>query len=443
MSVISLLGLFAAIAVLILLIYKGMHSLMVAVISCLILIFTSGLDVWTTYVGGPNGSFTASMMGFMQNFILMFAIGAVLGEFLSKSGFAFSIAMKLSDLFGTKHAVLIVVVSTMILAYGGVSMFVIVFAVYPIAAVVFKRANITKNLLPGCICLGAGTFVMTALPGSPTTINVVATQYLGTTIWAAPVLGTILAVLMFVLGTLYLLREEKKYREKGEGFEAGENEYIQDITEETRNNAPNFVLSVLPVIIIFAFNVIGTKLGLNATYAVCLGMAASIVYIWLVAHKRIESVFACLNKGCTNSIGAIINTSAIIGFGGVVKMTPAFGAITNFALNLPFAPIISAVLATGILAGVTTSSTGGLTLFLEMLGAEFLAKGINPEVMHRLCAIASGTLDSLPHSGPNLTLCMVIGVTMKNAYKHMGMITCVLPTIAVIVGVILAAVGVC
>ena len=443
MTIISFLGLFAAIAVLILLIYKGMHSLMVAIISCLILILTSGLDVWGTYVSGTDGSFAASMMGFMQSFILMFALGAVLGEFLSKSGFAFSIALKLSDLFGTKHAVLIVVISTMILAYGGVSMFVIVFAVYPIAAVVFKQANITKNLLPGCICLGAGTFVMTALPGSPTSINVVATQYLGTTIWAAPVLGVLLAILMFLLGTLYLLNEEKKYKKKGEHFEAGPNEYIEDITDETRKSAPNFFVSLLPVIIIFVFNIAGTQLNLNATYAVCLGMAASIVYIWITAHKRIKSVFECLNKGTTNSIGAIINTSAIIGFGGVVKLTPAFSIITDFALNLPFAPIISATLATGILAGITTSSTGGLTMFLELLGADFIAKGVNPEVLHRLCAIASGTLDSLPHSGPNLTLCMVIGVTMKNAYKHMGVITCVIPTIAVIVGVILASIGIC
>lgn len=444
MTFVSFFGMLAAIAVLILLIYKGFHALPVAIISSLVVILTSGLDIWGSLVNGPDGSWAATMVAFIQSNLMMFIFGATLGEIMGKSQYGFSIALKLMDWFGPKRAVLIVVLAATILSYGGVSMFVIVFAVYPIAVVVFKEANITKHLLPGCVVAGAGTYVMTCLPGSPAVTNVIPTNYLGTTIYAAPVLGIICGIVMFLMNIFYLIHEEKKYRVKGEIFVAGANEVIPDINEETRKSAPNFVVAVIPVLIIFVLNLVLVRMQVNSVYAVCISMCASILYIVATAYPRLKgSLQEAINKGASNSINAIMNTCTVVGFGGVIKLAPAFQLVTNFALNLPFAPIIAATAATAIIAGITTSSSGGLTMFLELMGADFIAKGVNPEILHRLSAIAAGTLDSLPHSGPNITLCLVIGTTMKKAYKHIGFVSVVAPTITVIVGIILATMGIC
>ncbi len=444
MTFVSFFGMLAAIAVLILMIYKGFHALPVAIVASMVVILTSGLDIWGSLVNGPNGSWAGTMVAFIQNNLMMFIFGATLGEVMGKSQYGFSIALKLMDWFGAKRAVLIVVLAATILSYGGVSMFVIVFAVYPIAVVVFKQANITKHLLPGCIVAGAGTYVMTCLPGSPAVTNVIPTNYLGTTIYAAPVLGIICGVVMFLVNIFYLLSQEKRYRVTGESFEAGANEVIPEINDETRKEAPKFIVAVIPVILIFALNLILVHSGFNSVYAVCISMCAAIVYIVITSFERLRgSLREAINKGATNSINAIMNTCTVVGFGGVIKLAPAFKLVTDFALNLPFAPIIAATLATGIIAGITTSSSGGLTMFLEMMGSDFIAKGVNPEILHRLSAIAAGTLDSLPHSGPNITLCLVIGTTMKKAYKHIGFVSVVAPIITVIIGIILATVGIC
>lgn len=444
MTFISFFGMLAGIAVLILLIYKGFHALPVAIISSLVVILTSGLDIWGSLVNGPDGSWASTMVGFIQSNLMMFIFGATLGEIMGKSQYGYSIALKLMDWFGPKRAVLIVVLATTILSYGGVSMFVIVFAVYPIAVVVFKEANITKHLMPGCIVAGAGTYVMTCLPGSPAVTNVIPTNYLGTDIYAAPILGIICGIVMFLVNIFYLIHEEKRYRAKGEIFEPGVNEVIPDIDAETRSKAPNFVVAVIPVIIIFVLNLVLINMNVNSVYAVCISMCAAILYIVATAYSRLKgSLKEAINKGASNSINAIMNTCTVVGFGGVIKLAPAFSMVTNFALNLPFAPIISAVVATGIIAGITTSSSGGITMFLELMGADYIARGVNPEVLHRLSAIAAGTLDSLPHSGPNITLCLVVGTTMRKAYKHIGFVSVVAPTITVIVGVILATMGIC
>ena len=96
-----------------------------------------------------------------------------------------------------------------------------------------------------------------------------------------------------------------------------------------------------------------------------------------------------------------------------------------------------------VIAGITTSSSGGLTMFMNMMAESYLAQGINPEILHRLCAVAAGTLDSLPHAGPNVTMLMVMGLTYKDSYKYMFVITCIIPAIATVVGIMLAVMGIC
>lgn len=444
MGILGAAGLLVGILSLILLAYRGVHVLIVGIISSLVVILTSGLDIWNTLVVGEGtGSFATGAAGFISSYFLMFLLGAILGELLSKSGYAKAIAYKLVDVFGSQRSILVVLVATVILSYGGVSVFVIVFAIYPVALYVFQEADMPKRLIPGVVMLGAGTFTMTCLPGTPALTNVIPTSYIGTTIWAAPVLGIILSAIMFVLGYLYLTWEGKRMQAAGEHFVPGPNDVIEAITEESRANVPSFALAVLPIIIIFVVNMIGTRMNLNSTYAVCIGLFTACVYIVLTAWKRIDNKKECINKGATGSILALFNTASVVGFGGVVKAAPAFSYFLNLALGLSFTPIISATLAVAIIAGITTSSSGTMAIFMEMLGAEYLAKGVNPQILHRLCCVAAGTIDSLPHGGPNVTFLMVTGLTYKEAYKYMFVITCIIPIIALVIGIGLAMLGVC
>jgi len=443
MEALGIIGLIVGIAVLILLAYRGVHMLVTGILASLVVILTSGVDIWDTLVTGANGtSFSKNMVGFIGAYFIMFLLGAILGEFMSKSDYAKVIAVKLMAVFGVKNSILVVLLATALIAYGGVSVFVIVFAIYPIGLYVFKEANISKNLMPGVILLGAGTFVMTCVPGSPALTNVIPTKYLGTTTWAAPVLGIILAIFMFILGYFYLLWEAKRLHAAGKGFEAGPNDIVEDITEESKKNLPNFFLAIIPIVLIFVIQLIGTKQGLNATFAVSLGMLAASLFIVLTAWKRIAKKQEAINKATTGSINALMNTASIVGFGGVVKAIPSFSLFTNFALSLPFAPIISATTATAIIAAITTSSSGGITMFMDMMAENYLAQGVDPQILHRLCAIAAGTLDSLPHAGPNVTVLMVMGLTYKKAYKYMFVITCIIPILATILGIILASLGI-
>lgn len=134
---------------------------------------------------------------YVKSFFPVFMLGAVFGKLMEDTGMAKSIAHTIIQKLGPKHAILSTVVSAAVLTYGGVSMFVVVFAVYPFAAALFKEAGIPKKLVPACIVLGAFTFTMDCLPGTPQIQNIIPTNFLGTNVYAAPYLGTISALIIF------------------------------------------------------------------------------------------------------------------------------------------------------------------------------------------------------------------------------------------------------
>ncbi|MBL7280396.1 GntP family permease, partial [Escherichia coli] len=91
----------------------------------------------------------------------------------------------------------------------GVSLFVVGFAVYPIAAQLFRKLNIPKRLIPGAIALGALTFTMTALPGTPAIQNAIPMPFFKTDAFAAPVLGTLGGIIMLIGGMIWMNRQAK------------------------------------------------------------------------------------------------------------------------------------------------------------------------------------------------------------------------------------------
>src|SRR5688572_10152631 len=165
-----------------------------------------------------TGLFMDKMVGFLRLYFPVFLLGAIFGKLIELSGFSQAIVAATIRLFGAQRAMASIVAVCALLTYGGVSLFVVVFAVYPFAAELFRQSDIPKRLIPGTIALGAFTFTMDALPGTPQIQNIIPTSFFGTDTWAAPVLGSFGAVFILALGMAYLEWRRRAARRAGEGY---------------------------------------------------------------------------------------------------------------------------------------------------------------------------------------------------------------------------------
>lgn len=426
----GVLGVLIAIALIIYMAYKGWGIIPASLLCALIVVITNNGDIWKSLsVDYING-----FKYFAGSFFLIFVLGALFGQVMGDSGSANAISYKLLDWFGQSRAILVVVLATSILTYGGVNLFIVIFTVYPLALILFKAADLPKRLILGTVGIGAGTFTMTAMPGSPSIQNLIPAQVLGTTATAAPLMGIICSALLFGLGWWYIETQAKKARANDEHFVPGPRDNIEKISMADPSKLPNWIVAFLPLLIVIAV-IILLRGKLDAIYGVNIALAVGIILTYLFNWKRFSSPLKTLNEGCSNSVMALINTSAIVGFGFVVQNVPAFQAFVKFALGMQFDPLVSAAVAVNVVAGITGSASGGLTIFMKTMGPAFLQTGVDPEALHRVASIASGGLDSLPHSGAVITLLMVMGLTHKEAYKDMGVVTVIIPLIVTAVAV--------
>jgi len=182
------------------------------------------------------------------------------------------------------------------------------------------------------------------------------------------------------------------------------------------------------------------------TPASILSLLCGNIVVALLNLKRSKFFIKALNEGANGSVIAILNTAAAVGFGGVVRAVPGFQVLTDKLLGIDASPLISEALAITLLAGATGSSSGGMGIALEALGPQYMAiaasQGISVEAFHRIATIASGGLDSLPHCGAVITLLAVTGMTHKDSYNDIGMVTCVIPLIALAAAIVLGMMGI-
>ncbi len=432
----GVIGVIVAIALVILLAFRGWSIIPASLLCSLVVVLTNGAEIWPSL----SGSYAEGFKYFIGAFFLIFFFGSFFGKAMGDSGCASSISYTLLRAFGAKRAVLVIILSTATLTYGGVNVFVVVFTIYPIAAVLFKEADLPKRLIVGSLALGAGTFSMTALPGTPAIQNLIPAQVIGTTATAAPILGLVASLIMFGLGFWYLSWQSRVAVKSDEHFVPGPNDNLEKMALDDPSQLPDWRLAFLPLISVIG--IIATVKNLDAIYAVTIALAAGTALTYLLFWKRFESPQQTLNGGFSQGVIPLLNTAAIVGFGFVVKNVVAFKAFVDFAFDLPFPPLVSAACAVNIMAGITGSASGGLTIFMKTMGPQYMEMGIAPDVLHRICSIASGGLDSLPHSGAVITLFMVMGVTHKEGYRDLGVVTVVFPLLATIIVILLAMMGV-
>ncbi len=424
-------GIFAGLVVLMVLAYLGWSIIWIAPIAAGIVALTGGLDLLDAYKDTYMGGF----VGFAQAWFPVFMLGAVFGKLMEDTGMARSVAVAMTRLIGTKRAILGVFISAAVLTYGGVSLFVVVFAVYPLALTLFKEANIPRRLIPGTVALGAFTFTMTAIPGTPQIQNLIPMEYFHTTATAAPIMGIVAALIMGGGGYFYLRWREKKLKANGEVYtEPKDNKIVN-----TEGDTPLFWLSLLPLLtVLVTLNIL--------KWDIILALIAGIALILLLNIHKFKGFVKAINEGAIGSMTAIINTSAAVGFGSVVRTVPGFERLTEVLMGIKGNPLISEAIAVNVLAGATGSASGGMGIALEALGSKYYeiaqTSGIDPEQFHRIASLASGGLDTLPHNGAVLTLFAITGMTHKDSYLDIFVVAVLIPVISVIVAILLASIGI-
>ncbi|WP_371367358.1 hypothetical protein SRRS_13420 [Sporomusa rhizae] len=440
--------------------YRGYSVILFAPVWALMAAVAQGLPIMPTY----TELFMAKAVTYIKSFFPVFMLGAVFGKLMEDTGMAKSIAHAIIEKLGPRHAILSTVISCAILTYGGVSLFVVVFAVYPFAAALFKEAGMPKRFIPGCIILGAFTFTMDCLPGTPQIQNIIPTNFLGTSVYAAPVLGTVSGAIIFVIGMTWLNYRVKSAMARGEGY--GDHKVNEpDIKDDM--NYPSWQLSVLPLLTVLIVNYIGNTIAWNpnllqpfaamkiplivpavknvvSIWALIIGLVCGIVLSVVIGVKRMPQggLAKALNVGTIGSLLAIMNTASEVGYGNVIASLPGFKTIANAMLGIHIgnSPLVSEAVTVTSIAGITGSASGGMAIALDLMAKNWLewANAINmsPEVLHRIASMASGGLDTLPHNGAVITLLAVCGLTHREAYPDIFAMT-VIKTIMAFVAIAL------
>lgn len=453
-------GLLGSVALLIWLALRGVDIIFSALLCSLMVILTNGLPLaegLTDYFSfGPLGAFT-----FAGKFFLLFAAGAMFGRVMGESNAAASIALALVKKLGAHRALWITVLSCALLTYGGVVVFVVIFAMYPLGLKLLQEADIPKRLFCAALALGAGTFTLTTLPGTPSIHNVIAAVALGTDLFAGFWLGIAGGAMMFGCGMWYLERQRKLAARRGEGFVPGPRDQIKDMGD---GNYPHWLRACLPLAVVLltiilprVFTQLLTPEDLARDEAAMelLRFAASQPVVWPSIALFSGTLFAVIlfplmrrhslhvvGAGTQDAIMPLLNTAAVIGFGGVVTQTSVFTQSTQWMLDSSLPPLVSMFFSVSLVSAITGSASGGLQIFMQTMAPAYLEMGIQPQTLHRIATMASGGFDSLPHCGAIVGMLTITQLTHKEAYRDVGMITVVIPvlvTLALIVFLLLNA----
>jgi H+/gluconate symporter-like permease len=462
----GLLGILVALSLLMWLSFRGWSILLLAPAAALLAAAVSGEPL----LAHLTQVFMAGGAQFLAQFFPLFLLGALFGKLMEDSGSVEAIARFMTERLGAHRAVLAVVLGGAIVTYGGVSLFVAIFVLVPMAQGLFKSANIPRRLMPAAIALGTMTFTMSALPGTPALQNAIPMPFFGTTPFAAPGLGIIAAAIMLTFGLWWLARAERAARRTNEGFEVGKG--VESSTDDRglreraviasefdpaeiphgrhAESLPSVPIALLPLVVVIVVNFIMSVTVLprldtsflaeekwGATSLAAVGGVWSVVVALFVAtltliafnYRRLPSVRESMDAGANASVLPALSVASLVGFGAVIAALPAFVLVREWVLSIGGGPLVSLAVATNILAALTGSASGGMTIALDALGDTYLRLageyGINPELLHRVTVMSAGTLDSLPHNGAVVTLLAVCGVTHKAAYLDLFVVAIV------------------
>ena len=499
----GIIGIILSLVLLITLAYRGMPVIIAAPIASVVALVLSGAPILASY----TEIFMPAMAGYVGSYFPIFLLGAIFGLLMTVTGYAESIARSVTAWIGARNAILATVVTSALMTYGGISLFVVAFVMFPLARELFRAADIPKRLIPGTIALGIFTFTMTALPGTPQVQNIIPGQFFGTGPYSAPLVGIIGSIMIFGGGWAWLEYRRKTLMANGEHFDslvgtpddpkskksrrfgqrasapAGRGpgaaakgatataERAEQVdgtgrpTVETEDNAhgvaamltpSNPVIPFVPLLTVFAVTFLCTLVLFPAMewgylseekfggidmdtragiWAVILGLLVAVLVIVALNIREFAALRKGFAEGVKGSMLPIFSVGSEVGYGAVVASVAAFAVIRDSVFNIGGGALVTSVVSTSVTAAITGSSSGGMTIALNAFGEELrqlaVDQGVSLEIMHKLTAMAAGGLDTLPHSGAVVTLLIVCGLTHRQSYKDVGMVTLVVPVITV------------
>lgn len=400
--------------------YKGIPIIITTIFCSLFIVALSGMP----FLESITGPYMAGMAGYFQKFFLVFLFGAIFGKIIEITGGAESVARSVIKTFGDKYIVISIVVATALLTYGGVNLFVALFAIYPLAMSLFEQANIPRRIFPAAYASGAATFSMTG-PFTPAIQNLVPTKYLGTDATACAIPGTIVSIFMFVAVVYWLQRQVKVAAAAGENFK----KLDTDIQVEDKILPQPWLVAIPMAAVLIVLNVFKKDVVIALGTGIILGVICLFKFL-----PSIKEILDHVQKATSNATNSIANTCAAVGFGTVVAASPGFAVATKVLTGLGggSGSLVAAGVMTMALAGISGSASGGLGIAVPIVAEHFLPLGVNPEALHRVVAIACGVLDSLPHNGFVVTMLTFTGLTHKEGYKDLFVTTVIIPLVALI-----------
>ena len=431
----SLIALLFGLALLITLALRNWNLLLAAPICALIVALGSDIALFPQMVpaGTPNwiATYMQGFSGFVTSWFFMFLLGALFGKMMEDTGAADSVAHWLVQKFGMKRAALAIILACAVLTYGGVSLFVVAFSVYPMALSLFKEANLPRRFIPATMAFGSVTFTMTSA-GSPEIQNWIPIEYLHTSPYAGWQVSIIVALCMAVFGYLWLSWMIKRDIAAGNGFVIHET----DPTPPKADSLPAFWGGLLPLVL-----VLGISYALHDTLkqsALVIALSGGLIATYVLNFKTIRAPGKALSDGAIGALIAIANTAAVVGFGTVARASEGFQIAVDSITHIPGSPLIGAAIAVTLIAGLTGSASGGQAIALPLLAPQFLAQGADPNALHRVVALSSGALDSLPHNGYVVTtLRAICNESYQRAYPAMAAMTVIVPLLGTMLAIAL------
>ena len=382
-----------------------------------------GLFAGNGFIESIYGPYMKSVMGFLKGWMVILALGALLGAIYAASGGARCIGEVLVSKASDKLRLPVFVMFGGLISYSGMVGPIALFILLPLARVVFPKAGIPWYLFPGIAVFASCTFAM-CLPGSLSVVNLIPAQMMGQPATAAPLEGTIASLFILLAGVVYLEWQKKK----GAGTLDKENpeQYLGPLRESAKladTDTPSFLVSIIPLAITLF---LGNIVRLDITLCLGIGCIIAVIMFWKYIPDKVQVV----SKGFNDGIMPCMMIAAIIGIGGVVTETPVFAIARDAILALPIDGLFKLAVSTSLIAGLCASASGGVQVTLSVLGDQFLAMGLAPDIIARVASVAGCSFDTMPWNGTVVLTLALSAVNIKKGYKHIFVLTCLLPIMA-------------
>jgi H+/gluconate symporter-like permease len=431
--------------------YRGFSTILIAPICGLLLVAFAAKPLLPAF----TELFMIRTVGYVKSFFPIFLLGSIFGQLMGDSGFARSIAKAIIKYFGKERALLAVCLTGSILTYGGVSLLVVTFAVYPFAAALYKEANIPKRFLIGAMVTGAFTATLGAYPGSPQIQNIIPAAFFGTNIYASPGIGLITGTVLWLCSYFYMYFSQKKAMAAGEGY--GENHINEPLNLDENKPTIKAAYAMIPLLSVLAINfymgrimtwdptlldpykimklplLAGAVKNVSSSWATIVALTVGSALVLIMGRRYFSNgwtgILKSLNAGANGALLAIMNTAILVGFGSLMATSAGFKGILDGLMGIQIGdtPLWSMAVASNVLAGLTGSASGGISIALDLMGPQWLAwannAGVPLDIMTRVAAIASGGLSLTPHNGALITMFVVCGLSHKTSYLDVAIIS--------------------